>query len=219
MTLAVIEAAARAEGLALMGAFHTAPGDRTPPATRTLVLLGPDDRVFWERFRASPEQSDCQPDPIDRWSERVIGGLANRLDALPLFPFTGPPWHPFTSWALRSGRAWTSPVMLMVHDHQGLFASFRGALALATRLELEGAEASGPCETCEAPCRTACPAGALGFDGYDTATCHRFLDTSVGSDCLSRGCAVRRVCPVGRAARVDAQSAFHMAAFHVTQKE
>lgn len=219
MTLAVIETAARAEGLALMGAFHTAPSDGAPPSTRTLVLLGPDGRAFWERFRASPEGFDGRPDPLDRWSERVIGGLAGRLDALPLFPFTGPPWHPFTSWALRSGQAWTSPAVLMVHDTQGLFASFRGALALPGKLELRSEESSAPCDACEAPCRTACPVGALGSGSYDTAACHCFLDTPEGSDCLSRGCAVRRSCPVGRAAREDTQSAFHMAAFHVTQEK
>ena len=48
-------------------------------------------------------------------------------------------------------------------------------------------------------------------DGYDVAACHGFLDTAPGRDCLDRGCAVRRACPVGADLRPEAQSAFHMA--------
>ena len=57
----------------------------------------------------------------------------------------------------------------------------------------------------------------LGAGGYDVAGCHAYLDTAPGADCLDRGCAVRRACPVGAALRGEAQSAFHMAAFHGTQ--
>ena len=71
-----------------------------------------------------------RPDPVDRWSRRVIGRLACDLGAKALFPFGGPPYHPFYQWALRTGRAWESPVRLLVHDTQGLMVSFRGALAL-----------------------------------------------------------------------------------------
>jgi hypothetical protein len=56
--------------------------------------------------------------------------------------------------------------------------------------------------------------GALKGSGYDLATCHAFLDTGPGGDCMGRGCAVRRACPVGQDRRMAAQSAFHMADFH-----
>jgi epoxyqueuosine reductase len=216
VTLAAIAARARRHGLAPLGAFHPAPDDGAPEGCRTLVLLGPDGPDFWPRFRASPEYGDHAPDPLNRWSERVIAALAAAFGAQPLFPFGGPPWQPFTAWARRSGEAWESPVGLLVHARTGLFVSWRGALALPVRLAL-APPAPHPCDTCPAPCLTACPVGALAGGPYDLAACHGYLDTPPGRDCMDRGCAVRRACPVGHSLRPEAQSAFHMAAFHGRQ--
>jgi hypothetical protein len=211
--LGEIAEAAAAEGLTPLGAFHPAPGDRAPPGTGTLVLLGPDGPRFWDRCRGAPEFGDGEADPLDRWSARVIGGLADGLGAAAVFPFGGPPWAPFTAWARQSGEAWGSPTGLLVHARLGLFVSYRGALAFTGRLELPPA-GSRPCDACSAPCLTACPVGALGAGGYDVAACHRYLDTAPGRDCLDHGCAVRRACPVGAGLRPEAQSAFHMRDFH-----
>jgi hypothetical protein len=217
VALAAIAARARPQGLAPLGAFHPRPEDGAPPGCGTLVLIGPEGPDFWPVFRASPEYLDRAPDPLNRWSERVIGGLAAGFGARALFPFGGPPWQPFTTWARRSGEAWESPVGLLVHARLGLFVSYRGALALDGRLELPPPP-ERPCEACPAPCLAACPVGALAGGPYDLAACHAFLDTAPGLDCLGRGCAVRRSCPVGRGLRPEAQSAFHMAAFHGRQR-
>jgi epoxyqueuosine reductase len=53
--------------------------------------------------------------------------MACDLGAKALFPFGGPPWHPFIAWAKRSGRAWESPVGFLVHDQAGLMVSYRAA--------------------------------------------------------------------------------------------
>lgn len=215
-TLGDLAGAAAAVGLAPLGAFHPGPDDDAPAGTGTLVLLGPDEPEFWEIFTASPEFRDGAASPLDRWSERVVSALAAEAGGRALFPFRGPPWPPFTGWARRSAAAWASPVGLIVHESRGLQISFRGALALPGRLELPAA-GPRPCEACARPCLAACPVGALGASGYDVARCHAFLDTPQGADCLRRGCAVRRACPVGAGRRRDAQSAFHMAAFHGRQ--
>ena len=77
---------------------------------RHAVLLGPDGPGFWRIFRASPEFGDGGADPLDRWSERVIGGLAAEFRGQALFPFGGPPWHrspPGRGGAARPGsRRW-----------------------------------------------------------------------------------------------------------------
>lgn len=206
MTLDDIQSAVARTQLAVVGALHD-DGD-------TVVLLGPGEG-FWTRFSTSPEATDGQPDPMDRWSKRVIGALATGLGASAQFPSDGPPYPPFIDWALRSGRAWVSPVGLLVHDTAGLWLSFRGALRVPGRLDLPP-PATQPCTTCHGqPCRAACPAHALTETGYDVEGCHAFLDTSRGGDCMAQGCAVRRACPVSRRhGRVPAQSAFHMRAFH-----
>ena len=144
-----------------MGGFHPAPADALPDRCETLILLGPSEPGFWLHFTQSPEWADGAADPLDRWSTRVIGALAAELGGTALFPFGGPPYHPFYTWALRSGRAWASPVHLLVHDVAGLMVSYRGAVALPRRVALQPVGAS-PCITCQGqPCRTACPAAAL----------------------------------------------------------
>lgn len=184
-----------------------------PESDGSVVLLGPGPG-FWPAFSNSTEAQDHAPDPMDRWSKRVIGALAEAWGGEALFPSDGPPYPPFISWALATGEIWAAPVGLLVHHHQGLWCSFRGAIRLTEAVAPSPADP--PCETCtRQPCRSACPAEALTPEGYDTARCHAWLDTSEGADCLTRGCAVRRACPVGaRFDRDEAQSAFHMRAFH-----
>ena len=209
--LAAIDAAAEAQGLAILGTVRLEPGEVA--GRQGLVLLGPLEPGFWARFTHSPEYRDGAPDPMDRWSRRVIGALAGALDASALFPFTGPPWHPFTAWARRSGRAHIAPVGLLVHDVAGLMLSYRGALAFAHPLDPAPA-APGPCESCATrPCLAACPVDALRPGGYDVPACKADLDRP-GNDCRTRGCAVRRACPLSRRyGRQEAQSAFHMGYF------
>lgn len=202
-------------GLEVFGAFHPGPGDGLAPAVGTLVLLGPREPGFWARVRAAAEFADGRPDPLDRWSRRVIGGLARGLRAQALFPFTGPPFRPFQAWALRTGRAWRSPVGLLVHERAGLMVSFRGALGLRDRPALPAPPPAPPCAACPGqPCRTACPVGALGPAGYDVPACRAFLARPAGAGCMEAGCAVRRACPAAAGhARVAAQSAWHMRQF------
>ena len=213
MDAARIAALAAAHHLAILGGFAAEPGDDLPPGTATLLLLGPAEPGFWPHVTAAPE-FDGTPDPLDRWSRRTITAMATQLNATALFPF-GTPHRPFHRWALRSGRCWSSPVRLLVHDQAGLMLSFRGALAFPHRIPLPPASAS-PCDSCTAkPCRTACPPAALTTDGYDLPACHTFLDRPQGSSCITGGCLVRRACPVSqRYARLPEQSAYHMRQFH-----
>jgi epoxyqueuosine reductase len=203
-----------AHRLGVMGGFHPGPEDGAPQGTQTLLMVGPAEPGFWAHLTAQPEWLDGAPDPVDRWSRRVIGQLACDLGAKAVFPFGGPPYAPFQRWAKATGRAWESPVRLLVHDVAGLMVSYRGALALKERLDLPQA-GPRPCETCTAPCLTACPAGALTGAGYDVPACHAFLDRPEGQDCLSGGCHVRRACPLSQSyGRVAGQSAYHMRQFH-----
>lgn len=213
MRLAAVERRANGDCLSAFGAFHPAPQDKAPPGTETLILLGPQEPGFWPMFTASPEMQDGAPDPLDRWSQRVITALASEVGAEAYFPFGGPPFQPFIRWAHASGQAHQSPVGLLVHDRAGLMLSYRGALAFTERLDLPPPPPS-PCLTCaDKPCRVACPVDAFGQGFYDVPTCKADLDRA-GNDCMARGCAVRRACPISQShGRHEAQSAFHMEAF------
>jgi hypothetical protein len=213
LTLAEIETQLAAHHLTVLGGFACDGEDGLPKGTRTLLMIGPGGAGYWPHVTTQPEW-DGAPDPVDRWSRRVIGRIACDLGGKALFPFGGPPWHPFYTWALRTGRVWDSPVRLLVHADQGLMVSFRGALALQVAVEVPAAGLR-PCDTCAAPCLAACPAGALTGAGYDVPTCHGFLDSESGQDCMDQGCAVRRACPVSQSyARMPEQSGYHMRQFH-----
>ena len=208
--LAAIAAQAAQHHLEILGGFHGEDDPSLPAGTQTLLMLGPAEPGFWPHITAQPEWGDGAPDPIDRWSRRAIGRIACDLGAKALFPFGGAPYHPFYSWALRTGRVWESPIKLLVHDTQGLMVSFRGALALRTRIDLPP-PARKPCDTCAAPCLATCP--ALNTSGYDVAACHSLLDG--GKECMNLGCASRRACPVSAGyARLPEHSAYHMRQFH-----
>ena len=197
--------------LEVLGAFDCRGEAGFPDWARSLVLLGPREPGFWPHLKAQPEWGG--PDPVDTWSRRVIGQVACDLGGKARFPFAGPPYHPFQSWALRTGRLWESPVRFLVHDSQGLMVSLRGALILADPVVLP--PVARPCDTCAQPCLTACPVGALSGAGYDVAACHAYLDQPAGADCLAGGCLVRRACPVSHGyARLAEQSAYHMGRFH-----
>ncbi|WP_300518999.1 ferredoxin [Aliiroseovarius sp.] len=195
--------------LELFGALHD--------EGETVVLLGPHEQGFWAVFSASAEYLDGAPDPLDRWSKRVIGALAAAWGGTAVFPSDGPPYPPFFRWARKSGRAWPSPVAMLVHDRAGLMVSYRGAVRLPGLAALPGT-GPNPCTRCEdKPCRTACPVAALSARLYDTGKCHAFLDTAPGQDCMTHGCAARRACPVSESyGRLPQQSHFHMRAFHKT---
>lgn len=208
-----IEAEATRHHLFVSGAFHSAP-EHGLPEDGTLYLLSPREPGFWAHVTASPEFRDGAPDPVDRWSARVIPQIAEALGGAPYLPFGGPPWYPFLTWALASDRARPSPVTLMVHDTMGLWASWRGAVWVAGRSELPPASAA-PCEDCAAPCTQACPVSALTPNGYDTAACHDFLNQPAGKDCLLNGCKARAACPISKTyGRLAEQSAWHMRHFH-----
>lgn len=203
---------ARAHGLGVVGWFHPTAEDLVPGSPGTMLLLGPDGPQMWDAFQTAPEANDGEPHPMDRWSRRVIGDLADRTQAKALFPFGGPPWLAFQRWASRGEDARQSPTVLQVTSARGLWASYRGALAFADRLDLPPRNHSDPCLDCPAPCLTACPVDAFAGSTYNVPTCVEHL-SSGPVDCRN-GCLVRRACPAGANLGLPTeQRAFHMAAF------
>lgn len=211
MTLGACIRAGAPHGLDVMGALHPSPKDTTE-GIATIVLLGMNAKA-WPIFTQSAEYGDGMADPLDRWSKRVVGAIATRLGATTAFPSDGPPYPPFVTWALQSGRFHHSPIGMLVHDQAGLMISLRGALLFNTEFAVD-APTPSPCIGCDAPCKTACPVAAFGPDGYDVAACKSHLATDTEPLCMKRGCVARRHCPVSRShGRVEAQSAFHMRSF------
>lgn len=199
--------------LRILGGFLTDPArDNDLAGYQTLLMIGPDEPAFWPVFKAS-EEFQTPKDPMDKWSKRVLGGIADQLNGQAFFPSDGPPYPPFFTWALRSGRCHASPINLLVHDRAGMMVSFRGALALQEHLDLPKAPPS-PCQSCDAkPCLSTCPVGAVTPEGYDVDLCKSHIRSLAGQECM-QGCKARRACPVSQSfGRMEEQSEFHMRAF------
>lgn len=181
-------------------------------SNQTTALISPDEPHFWDIFIQSAEYNDGAPNALDRWSTRTLTTIAQNHNLQTVFPFGGPPFAPFYTWALKTGQFWASPINFLVHAQTGLFTSFRGAFEIPTTWEA-APPATKPCDTCtDQPCKTACPVGAF-LDGYDVQACKTHLTKPKGVDCMNTGCRARRICPIGQGNRPPAQAAFHMKAF------
>ncbi len=212
--------AVEARGLIPRGGFHPDSEDRVPAmadgrGVATLVLVGVAGPSLWDVFQAAPE-SRQSPNPLDRWSRRVVTELATEVDADALFPFGGPPFLPFIRWARRAEDVYPSPIGPLIHPEYGLWHAYRGALAFPRAIDLPATERRPrPCDACaDQPCLSACPVGAFSARGYDVPACIDHIDGPRGADCLGGGCLARRACPVGVAYQyAPEQMGFHMGAF------
>ena len=219
--LAAVERATAIAGLHLRGGFYPTAGDGVPALAdgrtpATVVLIGNIGRSLWPEFSGSAEAADGAPDPLNRWTLRVIGGIAREVGAVPLFPFGGPPYLPFQRWAMKAEAVAPSPLGILIHPDYGLWHAYRGALAFAERLALPSrVERPRPCDSCpDRPCLSACPVGAFTEHGYDVPACIGHIGSAAGDPCMSGGCLARRACPVGPAyGYAAAQARFHMTAF------
>jgi ferredoxin len=218
--------AVEARGLVPRGAFQPVSNDAVPAMAdgrrvATLVLVGVVGRSSWDAFQAA-EESRQSPNPLDRWSRRVLGELAAALGAEAIFPFGGPPYLPFLRWAQRAEAVHPSPIGPLIHPDYGLWHAYRGALAFAEPIELPPADTRPrPCDTCaDSPCLSTCPVGAFSARGYDVPACIDHIGAGQGADCLGGGCLARRACPVGVTYQyAPDQMTFHMRAFLAANRD
>jgi len=189
---------------------------------RALLLVGNGGPSFWPVFSRSVEFVDGGADPLDRWSVRVGNGLAATLRGRAIFPFEGPPFPPFLSWAAKAGTAVSSRLTLFMHQDFGLWHAYRFAVAVpeSPGRSSAGAAFESHCLKCvEQPCLEACPVSAFSGPAYRSDQCVDFLGRDMESACRRLGCASRRACPVGRAfTYLPEQARFHMEAFVKSQQ-
>jgi hypothetical protein len=215
-----VSAALASLGMRLRGGFVPVAEDGVPsladgrPA-RMLLLVGNVGPDMYPHFFAAPE-SQARTNPLDRWTRRVIEPIAARFGAEPLFPFGGPPWHPFQRWAKRAEGLQSSPLGILIHPDFGLWHAYRAAMLFPREIALPAPAArSHPCQSCaDKPCLVTCPVGAVTTTGYSVRACAEHVAGPAGTDCRSGGCLARRACPVGRQHAYPPRAmAFHSAAF------
>nr|WP_283776396.1 hypothetical protein [Stappia sp. WLB 29] len=204
----------------MLGRFEPVPEDEVPHtgtghAARAVFVVGSLSNALFEVFASSPEAADGLPDPLDRFTRRVLTGLAESEGLGIVFPFEGPPYHPFQRWTLRAGGFSRSPMGVLAHREFGPWAGLRAAFLSSEPLAVPAASpAEGPCPACSGtPCMSACPAGALSEAGYDVPRCLAYLRANPAAPCHA-GCLARHACPFGRAhAQSPEAGSFHMRSF------
>ena len=204
-------------GLALLGGFELGPQETLDPppegAVRALLLIGNAGSALWPHFQAARAARTAKGETapsLDQWTKEVIEPIAAGIGAGAVYPFEGPPFHPFTRWAMRCGTLFRSPLGLTVHPVFGLWHAFRAALLLPEPMTLPVLPGENPCSTClDRPCLRACPVEAFSAVGYDFERCLDHL-AGPGEACRELGCLARSACPVGQAYRYrPAHAAFH----------
>ena len=141
-------------GFLLLGGFVPEEKDSVPPladgnASKDLLLIGSTGPSLGPALRRSPEYTDNQADPLDRYTRRVLGKIASGSGFAVLFPFDGPPYHPFQRWAMRCGGFSQSPLGVLAHTEFGPWSGFRAVFLSPVPLRgLSRSGETGPCETC-----------------------------------------------------------------------
>lgn len=212
-SLRALTAELRANGLDVLGFFHVEDHERLLPdrdrQPKAVLIVGNVGSRLWPIFEAA--RNDRPSLTLDQWTAETVGRIAAAFAVDAVFPFEGPPYHPFLRWAKRTGTLFASPLGLTIHPTYGLWHAFRAALLLDHRPDLAREKVISPCDSCATkPCLSACPVNAFTAEGYAFETCLDHLVTPV-NDCRQRGCLARLACPIGTEHHyVRDHAAFHM---------
>lgn len=185
-------------------------------AAGSIEVIANAGSTMFEIFKKSFEAVDGKPDPLNRWTRRVIDAYAASKGVPVVYPFDGPPYYPFQRWAQRADPALhQSPIGLLVHEHYGLWLALRAAILLPEGMASAATQRASPCASCvDKPCLNTCPVRAFDGERYDVTACVEHIATIDLKRCAAAGCAARHACPVGQEfAYSPAHAQFHMAAF------
>ena len=179
------------------------------------LIVGSGGPTFFDRFEGGPEASDGAPNPLDRYTKRVItravgaalepGGVAHVVH----FPFGVRPLIPFQRLGRAAGLGGPGPLGLQIHPTFGPWWAYRALIVLDRPLPAAAPPGDG-CAGCDAPCVAACPAGAVARGGFDIVACQ--ARRLVAEPCRL-SCVARITCVRGPEHRYrDEELAFHMRA-------
>jgi methylmalonic aciduria homocystinuria type C protein len=201
-----LAAAAREVGLDLTAALAIDAADAPLPTfgrARALGVILGNTRALWPRFLAALAASPAlasDPDPLDRYTERVVAAIAPPGAAL-FFAHqrSDAGWLPIQALAERAGLATLAPSGLSIHPTFGPWIALRALIVLdADAPATAPPRPIKPCE-CARGCGPAREALARAGDPFDSR-----------SDTWRAWAAVRLACPAGAAHRYpDDQLRYH----------
>lgn len=180
------------------------------PDARGVLVVGNGGPDFWHAFREAGDVGG--DDPLDRFTRASVDAALDGVAVVGRrFPFERDA-PDFQVLAELAGLGRRSLVGVLVHPEYGPWIALRAAVLLADAPAApRPADGFDPCPGCvERPCIAACPAGAVGPDGWDVPGCvaHRL---AAEANCAP-ACTARLECVYGRAHRYPPDAlAFHQA--------
>ncbi|MBT4159830.1 MAG: hypothetical protein HOC70_03635 [Gammaproteobacteria bacterium] len=199
----------RAAGFTLQGVLSSASIELPDQAARfrQLLVFAHSGGRFWQ----SAAGRMTGKNPLDELSAELARDFMARTgidDYAVLYPGDE---FAFDLIALGRELGWhhDSPMAIGIHPMFGTWFAYRVVIAADTDFDESVEESMHACEHCVSkPCIAACPAGAVGQDGFDLKACSSFRLKS-GSPCAS-SCIARLSCPVGQDHRYqDSQVKYH----------
>jgi hypothetical protein len=197
-----------------------------------LVIASGGPRFFDQFDRGgpdAPERRDGGRDPLDRYTRRVMAEIAQASLAPTeryalAFPFVSesagtspagaepPRVIPFQRLGRAAGLGGSGPLGLQIHPTYGPWWAYRALLIVDREIPATAPPGDG-CAGCDAPCVSACPAGAVRRTGFDIPACRGRRLATVADNPCRLSCAARIACIRGPEHRYrDVELAFHMAA-------
>lgn len=185
--------------------------ERVHPGTRSIVVVGSGGRAHWDAFLAwlavdPVGRLAMREHPLDDFCEETFAAFDLRGCRVVFPTFRAVPRLDFIALAALAGLGAESELGILVGERFGPWFGLRAAIFTPEALP-ETFERESPCRACSAPCRSSCPAHAVGLRPFPWQACVDARATSCTSRCSAReACIVRpdeRYDPLERAYHHD----------------
>lgn len=179
------------------------------PGARGALVVGNAGRTLWERFVASPERA-LASDPLDAYTRRVLDAAARIAEPAAAVAFYADRrdslYLPLVALARRAGFGSPGRVGVLIHPVYGPWIGVRAVLLLAEPVPFREPAPYAPCDSCPAPCASACHGSVIGATGVDAPACYQVRLTK--PECALR-CDARSACIVGPEHAYSAEQTAH----------
>jgi len=172
------------------------------PGCQSVVIFGSSGSQLWDNFyqycKQHPKFLSQNEHPFDRYvqlklNETIVN--SKNEDLWIRCSATDSRTVDFRKIALDAGMGWRSPTGILLSPEHGLWMGLR--LACFSKEKLSPTQLTGEpiCHSCDKPCISSCPAGAITEAGWNYQKCSDYHRQS--NEC-HQGCIARVVCPIGK---------------------
>lgn len=166
------------------------------PGCRAVLVFGSGGTALWQVFTAwvaaDPTRAALSS-PLNQFVAESVAALPGDPARRWVRCADDDVMVDFRTLAREAGLGHPSRLGLLLHPTYGPWLGLRAACFTTDPLPVTGALAGpAPCDGCPAPCEAACPAGAIGPDGwaFDPCLAWQRRETTCQGGCLARSACV-----------------------------